>query len=137
MRFVIGVVAIVSLLPAPGSCRPALLPPPSASPLRMGVHVRDSVSLYSPRYEGGDWESNFGVTLKLEIEDQLGAAFSRVESLPSFPPAAETPQIDVYVVVEQAVARFYGKGSLTAEAQTTVSLFNAAREPAKDIQVSS
>lgn len=137
MRFVVCVLGIISLLASPSVYGAAFPPPPGTSPLRIGVHVRDSVSLYSPRYEGGDWESRFGVMLKLELENELGTTFSRVDSLSSFPPSGETPKIDAYLVVEQAVARFYGKGSMTAEAQTTVSVFDARREAVKDIQVSS
>ncbi len=111
-------------------------PSPGPSALRLGLHVPSTVTLYSPRYEGGSWESNFGVVLKQALQDELPAAFSKVESLPSFPPSGETPNLDAYIVVEQTVARFYGKAAMTAEAQATLSVFNAAREPVKDLQVS-
>ncbi len=136
MRLVICVLAVVSLVPAPGSCGEALMSP-GTSQLTIGVHVRDYVRLYSPRYEGGTWQSGFGAALKLEIEDQLRTTFTKVVSLASFPPPAGTPRIDEYIVVEEAVARFYGRGSMTAEAQTTITVFNAERAPVTDIPASS
>ncbi|HVP44685.1 MAG TPA: PEGA domain-containing protein [Terriglobales bacterium] len=131
MRLFVGLLGIVALLAPPSAASPP------ASPLRVGLHVPDSVALYGPRYEGGAWESRFGARLKQELEEQLRAAFAGVELLSSFPPSQETPGLDAYLVVEQAVARFYGRGAMTAEAQATVSVFNAAREPVKDIPLSS
>lgn len=135
MRLLVCVLGIISLVPAPGVRAGAFPPPPGPSRLRIGVHVRDSVRLYGPRYEGGAWESQFGARLTQEIEDQLRATFPNDDSLSSFPPRGETPRIEAYIVVEQAIARFYGRGSMTAEAQTTVSVYDAGREPVKDIQV--
>ncbi len=135
MRLRVCVLGIVTLLAA--SSRADSQAPTALSPLRIGLDVPASVSLYGPRYEGGTWESKFGARLKQELEDQLRAAFPNVDSLSSFPPAGETPNIDAYIVVEQAVARFYGRGAMTAEAQATFSVFDAAREPAKDIEVAS
>ena len=137
MRLAIFALGIVSLVPAPGFCREAFPPSPNTFQLTIGVHVRDRVSLYSPRYEGGTWQSGFGAALKQEVEEQLRATFPNVVSLSSFPPPPGTPRIDAYIVVEEAVARFYGRGSMTAEAQTTISVFNAEREPVRDIQASS
>lgn len=136
MRLVICLLAIVSLVPAPAFCR-SPLPSPDASQLILGIHVRDYVRLYSPRYEGGTWNSEFGARLKEGLEGQLRAAFPNVVSLAAFPPPKEAPRIDAYLVVEEAVARFYGRGAMTAEAETTITVFNAEREPVKDIQASS
>ncbi len=135
MRLRVCFLGIVTLWAA--SSRAGGQPPANLSPLRIGLDVPASVSLYGPRYEGGTWESKFGARLKQELEDQMRAAFPNVDSLSAFPPAGETPNLDAYVVVEQVVARFYGRGTMTAEAQATFSVFDAAREPTKDIEVAS
>ncbi len=127
MRFAISVVGLLWLVVC--ACGAA------DTPLQVGVHVREAVSVYSPRYEGGVWESRFGARLKQEVESQLRAAFPSAVTLPSFS-RKDAAAADAYVVVEQAIARFYGKGSVTAEAQASASVYDQAREQVKDIEVS-
>ena len=129
MRVAICAMAIIALVPLS-------LAAENGSELKLGVHVRDFVAAYSPRYEGSEWQSGFGSALKTAVESQLRSGFPGTITLSSFPPAKESESADAYVVVEQAIARFYGKGAVTAEAQTTVSVFDANRAPVKDIEVS-
>ena len=134
-RFV-RVVATLSFVLAAGLCC-AASPTEAASPsLTLGVHAPDSVTLYGPRYEGGTWESHFGLKLKIELEDQLGRVFPKVTSLASFPPPREVGASDAYVVLVQAIARFYGRGTMNGEAHAALSVYNARREHVKDIEVS-
>lgn len=134
MRLANFVVGILWLVLAAGSCRAGGAAESGAPSLTIGINTSDSVSLYSPRYEGGDWQSQFGVVLKVELEDQLGHTFPKVSTLASFPPAAGSSGADAYVVLEQATARFYGRGIMHAEAHAALSVYNARREHVKDIE---
>ncbi len=131
MRLADFVVGILWLVLAAGSCR---ADGPATPSLNIGVHTSDSVSLYSPRYEGGDWQSQFGVMLKTELENQLGHTFAKVTSLAAFPPPREAAESDIYVVLVQSIARFYGRGTMNAEGHAAVSIYNARREHVKDIE---
>ena len=130
-NFVLGIVSLVFVA---GLCRAAGPPEAGISSLTIGVHTLDSVSLYGPRYEGGAWESHFGLKLKVELEDQLGHAFAKVSSLPSFPQNA--PEADLYVVLVESIARFYGRATMNGEAHAAVSIYNARREHVKDLEAS-
>ncbi len=135
MRLANCVVILLALVLTAGEC-PAAGPDSGASPLTIGIHALDSVTLYGPRYEGGTWESHFGQKLQGELEEQLGRSFSKVSPLATFPPAREAPESDTYVVLVQAIARFYGRGTMNAEAQAAISVYNARREHVKDIEAS-
>ena len=100
MRLVVCVLALSCILVTPG----AAAAPSSAARLKFGFYVRESVTAYGPRFEGGDWESHFGAALKQELDDQLHAAFPHIVELSSFPPAKDAQAVDTYIVVEQAIA---------------------------------
>ena len=136
MHRLVTVVGILVSMLAASQCRADTPPSAGTALLSVGVHAPGSVTLYSPRYEGGDWESQFGVKLKVELENQLGRSFPRVASLPAFPPPPNTPESDAYVVVVQAIARFYGRGTMNGEARAAVAVYNARREHVKDIEAS-
>ncbi len=134
MRLANFVVGILWLVLAAGSCHAGCPDDGGAPPLNIGVHTSDSVSLYSPRYEGGDWQSQFGVMLKTELENQLGHTFPKVTPLTAFPPLRETQEPDAYVVLVQSIARFYGRGTMNAEGHAAVSVYDARREHVRDIE---
>lgn len=136
MRFVVCAVASLWLALAVGLCHAAPAPFPGTSTLTVAVHAPGSVTLYSPRYEGGTWESHFGERLKTGLENQLGSAFAKVVPLASYPPSPDAPPADEYVVLVQGIARFYGRGTLNAEAHAAISVYNARREHVKDLEAS-
>ena len=131
MRFWLRILSLFACLLAPAAGRAE-----APAPLAIGVHAPDSVTLYGPRYEGSDWQSQFGVKLKTELEDQLGVTFSRVTSLAAFPPRADAPPMDAYIVVAQTIARFYGRGTMNAEAYAAVSVYDARHRHVKDLEAS-
>lgn len=136
MRLVVCLVAGIWLVLAPGLCRAAAPAPTGTASLSVGLHALDSVTFYGPRYEGGTWESRFGERLKTELESQLRASFAKVVPLAAFPPAADAPPADEYVVLLQGIARFYGRGTMNAEAHAAVSVYDARRRHVKDLEAS-